>query len=225
MSKIVNESLKRKPRQSGFTLVEIMTVMVIMLVLMGLLVSTGMIARPMGGRQGAINQIMQVLDEARMRAIENGTTVYVGFADASYPDPGMRFRSYMLFRACTPDEIAAMKTPPPADYRMALTEWETLPTGFYLDPGATKSLLQDNSADVSVSGLPGQPPSLYVVAFGPLGQVILPADQPPRLAVTEATYQGSGNELTQLSYSNGSRFYIQVNPLTGRVQCKEGVIN
>ena len=217
--------MKKKKAQSGFTLVEITTVLVIMVALMGLVVGAGTLLRPIGAKQGAVSQLMQVLDEARMRAIENGTTVYVGFADANYPDPTMRFRSYMLFRFYTPDEIAAMKTQPPANYCVALTDWEVLPTGFYLDPGATKSLLKDNATDISVNGLPGQPETLCVIAFGPLGQVILPSDQSPYVTVTEANYPGSGDELTMLSYSNNSRFYIQVNPLTGRVQYKEGSVN
>ncbi|MCK9588776.1 MAG: type II secretion system protein [Terrimicrobiaceae bacterium] len=205
--------MKNKRSQQGFSLLELLTVMAIMSLMMGLLVSTGMGARPAGSRQGAISQIMGALEEARMSAIEKNTTVYFGIADINHPDEEKQLRSYLLFREQTPQEKAASKN----EDMIPLTRWEKLPQGFYFD--ADK--LSDMTVEVPGNGLPGNPPNVRAVQFGSLGQVTgLPVEIVPQLAVTEAVYNPSGKILVRKSGAAGD-FIVKIFRLTGRLQLSQ----
>lgn len=200
------------PRKSSraFSLVELLTVMAIMSIMMGLIVSTGMGTRPGGSRQGAISQLMGGLEEARMSAIEKNTTVYFGIADISHPDEEKQLRGYILFREQTEDEKAASKT----EDMIPLTRWEKLPQGFYFD--ADK--FTDMTVEVPGRGLPGNPENVRAVQFSSLGQVTgLRADVVPQLTVTEAVYQPSSKILTRKSGEAGD-FIVKIFRLTGRIQ-------
>lgn len=199
-----------KKRIAAFSMVELLTVIAIMSIMMGLVVSTGMGTRPAGSRQGAISQIMAGLEEARMSAIEKNTTVYFGIADTSHPDDEKQLRGYILFRAQTITEKAASKT----EDMIPLTRWEKLPQGFYFD--ADK--FQDMTVEMPGKGLPGDPQNVRAIEFGSLGQVTgLGADVVPQLTVTEAVYQPSSKILTRKSGEAGD-FIVKIYRLTGRLQ-------
>jgi prepilin-type N-terminal cleavage/methylation domain-containing protein len=194
----------------GFSLLELLTVMAIMSVMMGLVVSTGMGTRPAGSRQGAISQLMHGLEEARMSAIEKSTSVFFGIADSSHPDSEKQLRGYILFREQTADEKAVSHT----EDMVPLTRWETLPKGFYFDEGKITSM----TSEVDDTGLPGNPGKMRVVEFGALGQVTgLTTEIAPQLAVTDAVYDPSAKSLTRKNNGAGD-FAIQIFRLTGRIR-------
>ena len=199
-----------KKRIAAFSLIELLTVIAIMSVMMGLLVTTGLGTRPAGSRQGAISQIMGALEEARLSAIEKNTTVYFGIADTGHPDEEKQLRGYILFRTQTAQEKAASQN----DDMVPLTRWEKLPQGFYFDPDK----LANMTLDVPGNGLPGKPQNVKAVEFGSLGQVTgLPVDVVPQLTVMEAVYNPAGKNLIRKGAEAGD-FAIKIYRLTGRLQ-------
>ena len=202
--------MKLKTQNAAFSLIELLTVMAIMSILMGLMVSTGIGLRPGGSREGAISQIMGGLDEARMSAIEQNTSVYFGIADGSYPDQDRQLRGYILFREQTAKEKDASKT----EDLVPLTRWEQLPLGFYFDPDKLASA----TVEMPGNGLPGQPQNVRAIEFGSLGQVTgLASEAAPQLTITEAAYNAGNKSLIRKSGVAGD-FHIRIYRLTGRLQ-------
>jgi prepilin-type N-terminal cleavage/methylation domain-containing protein len=78
-------SAGRRRRASGFTLVELLTVMVIIAVLSTIILGSVRGLSGSGNRRSAISRLMGVLDQARMLAIAENRAVYVVFAS---PLPG-----------------------------------------------------------------------------------------------------------------------------------------
>jgi prepilin-type N-terminal cleavage/methylation domain-containing protein len=194
----------------GFSLIELLTVIAIMSIMMGLLVSTGFGTRPAGSRQGAISQLMGSLEEARMTAIEKNVAVYFGIADTSYPDAEKQLRGYILFRAQTSEEKATSHT----EDLVPLSRWDTLPKGFYFDADKFDAV---SEAQAGV-GLPGNPATVRAIEFGSLGQVkSMPAEAVPQLSVVEAIYNDGSKTLLRKN-GGASDFAIKIYRVTGRLQ-------
>lgn len=204
---------RKSARETGFSLIELLAVIAIMSLLMGLIVNTGFGTRPAGARQGAIAQLMGSLEEARMSAIEKGRNVYFGLAEGSFPDGEKQWRGYLLFR----EQTSAEKTASGNEDMIPLTKWETLPKGFYFDPEKVAA----STAEVAVSGLPGNPTKVRALEFGTLGQVTgLPAETVPLLSVAEAVYNPADQSLARRNNGAGD-FAMQIYRLTGRVRLSE----
>jgi len=212
-------------RTEGYTLVELLAVMAVMVILMGLSVAAMLGFRTPGLRQAAISQLMATFDEARMSAIEKGVKVYVGFADGQFPNKERRLRSYILYREYTGAEREEMAgSQPSAGTVRPLTKWRELPRGFYLDPVAQASLLANADARVTPAGLPGDAAEIYAIGFNRLGQVVTPQGATPLVAVTEARYEPETGKLTRLEAEDENQFMIQINRLTGRVQLRDDAV-
>ncbi len=170
--------------RGAFTLIEVLASITVIGLLVGLTAVTVLGFRAPGGRQGAMLQLSSAIEEARMSAIESRSTIYLGLAGASHPDADKRMHAYILFREPTAEELASMATAPaPGTYR-AITEWQSLPKGFYWDLGPTGSVAADSTAELDTHGVAGPSSKLHVIAFGPLGSVERPATAPLVLAVT-----------------------------------------
>ncbi len=190
----------------AFSLIELLTVLAIMSLLFGLVVSTGFGTRPAGARQGAISQLMTSLEEARLAAIEKGSPVRFGIAGSDHPDEEKRYRAFILFR-----EQSASEEPDPAKRMVvALSRWQTLPQGFYFDPDKLSTVTVRADSD----GLPGAPAELDVLEFGSLGQ-LQSAVVEPLLAVTEAVFDPVTN--TILRKGDKRDISIRIYRLTGRL--------
>ncbi len=109
-------------RRAGFTLVEMLTVMGIIVLL---LVATLPALRGLNqseSRRGAIGNLLGVLDQARMMAISNGLATYVVFAcpaNASQVNPDLLGRAYAIYQ----DNDNVSFTP------VQKTAWLPLPKG------------------------------------------------------------------------------------------------
>lgn len=202
-------AIPQKQPQGAFSLAELMVVTAIMGLMLGMTL-VGLGNRVAGARQGAITQLMQSLEEARMLAIEKGTTVYFGLSDADHPDPDKQLRGYILFRRQTEEEKAESGT----DDWVCLTLWQLLPAGFFFDADE----LADSTQVLPGFGLPGNPATVRAMKFDPLGQISGSAALlAPRLAVSEAVYDQKQKTLVPKGDGAGD-FVLQLYRLTGRVK-------
>lgn len=185
---------------------ELLVVISIMGILTGIMVSSGIGTNPAGARQGAITQISQSLEEARMEAVESGTDVYFGIAGTDVPDIGKRLHSFILFRQQT-----ALEQPDPTQRTwVQLSAWQSLPQGVYFDPDVLKTA----TVSTTVTGLPGNPTDLQTLEFGTLGQVETDSTM-PTLAIEPGVLDSTGE--TFIRKPGNSGFLVHIYRLTGRV--------
>ncbi len=147
------------------------------------------------GRQGAINELLAAFDLARVTALREGTEVFVGFADATFPDPDMRYRGYILFRRVADGDAAGA-----GSYEF-LTRWRKLPTGVSFASGIQRSMVGSGES-ITVEAeekFPGIETSgtIPVVRFGPHGGVNKPSAEHLRLFLYEGFYDAGSDVVTQ----------------------------
>ena len=111
---------------SAFTLIELLVVVAIIAVLSALITPAVQGLMGTSGRRGALNTVTAVLEQARLSAIENGTTAYVGFPhNAANKTNG--YSHLIVFRDARPGDTNANP--------VAVTRWQRLPNGVFLQGG------------------------------------------------------------------------------------------
>ena len=115
---------------AAFTLIELLVVVAIIAVLSALITPAVQGLMGTSGRRGALNTVTAVLEQARLSAIENGTTAYVGFpTNAANKTNG--FSHLIVFRDARPGDTNANP--------VAVTRWQRLPNGVFLEGGTGMS--------------------------------------------------------------------------------------
>jgi hypothetical protein len=112
----------RNRRQSGSSLLELLSVSALIVLMAGLFYSSISSFSSSAGRRGAVNVLMNTLEHARITALESGQTVYVGFADDDFPIEDMRYKAFLVFRETSEEERAAGAK----DY-LVVRKWKRLP--------------------------------------------------------------------------------------------------
>lgn len=154
-----------------------MTIVVIMLALLAPAIRSTMMT---AGRKGAVNVLMNTIEQARAAALESATNVYVVFWQREFPEQD----SIMVVRA--PVEWNANEA---GQTLIPLTRWIPLPKGVLLLTGKGRNLFQSGKpASFNVEDLPKKPAlgDLGFLQFSPSGGIQHPADKNDcRLIVSE----------------------------------------
>ena len=197
-----------RARRSGaaFTLIELLVVVAIIAVLSALITPAVQGLMGTSGRRGALNTVTAVLEQARLSAVENGTTAYVGFPhNAANKTNG--FSHLIVFRDPRPGDTNTNA--------VAVTRWQRLPNGVFIQGGTglsgaltTRTLPTRTLPRLGGSEDLTQIPAL---AFNRFGQL-----QGASTAVS--VLLGEKIEPTGDWRGSTSNYYeLRIQPLTGRV--------
>jgi len=209
-------------RASGFTLVELIAVIGIILLLMAFMLPAVNDVLKSRGRKGAVNSLLNTFEQARVLALQTSTPVYVGFADRDFPQGGSGQRNedfpytrFMVFRESTPELDG-----PNAPKYIALTKWISLPKGIAFKSGP--STVTDAASKGTISISPDDKFSrittayaMPVVKFNSTGMIEIPAVNVP-LYIYEGFWDGSREVSTSPNTKLLDR--ISFSRFTGRAQ-------
>jgi prepilin-type N-terminal cleavage/methylation domain-containing protein len=203
----------------GFTLLELLVVMGIILIALAALVPAVTSLSKSGGRRAALNSLLGGIEQARAEAIKSSQATYVVFpAFTSGTQSTLdryNYRSYAIF-----EDDAAI----PGNVKQ-LTDWKSFPTGVALRAAGTAAL--SNLADpatltpsVAFSFAPDTSAAPFkCFKFNSNGEVQTPAGN-VLLAIFEG-YVNSGSEVATTKDGSGNPSaveYLMVSQFTGRAE-------
>lgn len=178
-------AIQGKYKRGGFSLIELLSVMAVIAIMTSLLLPAISGFSSTAGRRGAVNILMNTFEQARVAALQTGQTVYVGFADSSFPVADMQYASFIVFRDATDEEKAANM----GNY-VILKKWTKLPKNI-----AFKRI---NNSLIPTSG--GQSQFLGLNALLS-GAYQIPSEQFPAIAFNSSgVIEGGANPLQLFLY-------------------------
>ena len=195
-----------KTEGRAFTLVEMLIVIAIIAILSALTLPALQGLTGTSGLRGGVNTVMATFDQARAAAIENGTSVYVGFPPESFvnaQEPLMRSASMIVFRGPKQDE-------PPNTVR-PLSRWMRLPSGIAM---MFSNITLTNLSSLPAGVLPklaGQEVQPVVLEYDRFGRIRTPVNAPTNIIVGEAIISGD-----DFDWKGNNREILSAQRLTGR---------
>lgn len=194
----------------AFTLVEMLVVMGIIAILLALLGPSLQGLMGTSGRRGGMNTAAAVFEQARLAAIENGVTAYVGFPSGA-GNKTNAFSHLIVFRDPDPNKQ------PPETGPVAVTRWQRLPSGvFYeLSPALSGAISNRTLPQRTLPRLGGAEDltTISALAFNRFGQL-------QGVNNEVSLFVGDKLDPTKEKDWRGSAsnyFELRVQPLTGRV--------
>jgi type II secretory pathway pseudopilin PulG len=193
-------SISRCRQASAFTLVEMLAVTAIITILLGLIVPAVHAITKGAGRRAAIHQLITTFDQARVAAIKSACSVYIGFADSTFPNVDMRHRSFILFRPRSKDDTPSVDTRGASNY-VYLTSWKKLPEGIAIK-SENNSIVGAKGASIPIAPADRFPNlragRLPVVEFNSTGGVSQPVDSKAlQLFIYEGFFQNGRDVIAQ----------------------------
>ncbi len=202
MSSSINRSSTVGPNRgcSAFSLIEVLVVMGLIAVLVALMAPAISGFSSTAGRRGAVNLVMNTIDQARVAAIEQGRDVQVIFWRRDSPEP---------------DAIKVRRKNETGSWD-EITKWVKLPRGVLLHNPPAPNVFKTTS-QVDLAGLTGNPPTnqLGVIEFTPSGTLRVPKSPDNLVILTEGTRE-SENTISQRKEQSGGFEIISVARYTGR---------
>jgi type II secretory pathway pseudopilin PulG len=226
-----NKRLKRNARNTrAFSLVEIIAVIAIIVIMTGLLVPAIKGIAGSAGRKGAVNMLMNTLEQARAAALEKNCVVSVLLWRREYPSPD----AIMVLREPSPwntDKDGKKETD-----LVPLTRWILLPNGVLLHkPKRGDNVFNTKAADIwsanklktvprpnNTSELPTDD-HLAMIQFTPSGSISKPGHKDARIVITEGVRGSNDTEAIlatrqdkQSAVKGGGFDIISLSRFTGR---------
>jgi|GEM_PF-1406187 len=236
----------RRVRAAGFTLVEMLVVVSIILVVAVMALPAVSSLSKSAARRSAVSQALGTLDQARAIALSQGVAVYVVIAngDPAIPED-YRHRSCAVFREVYYPEHreyvpggndAAGKPRTKAEpYRLEIVRpWTKLPEGIIFKPmdealvkDAPKAMFPFNLATAKAGGA-GKEVELFYLRFNAMGLLELPDGRPwedkyTRLRLFEGFIDGAGKAvMTKAAKTDAERANAEeslaLSTITGRAR-------
>ncbi len=215
-------------RNAGFSLLELLTVMIIIGVLGAVSAPSLLQISNSTGRKGAVNVLMNAFEQARVAALVSGENSYVGFATELNFDPtsDYLYRAFIIFRESTPEEQANGSGP-----YVALTKWEELPKNIYFKKESLTLVGDANSAPHEIDAQGALPQvatgrMIPVIEFNSFGAVQnpIPTTTTPEIGlyISENRYDPTSD---QISASGGIMDRIAFSRFTGRARFEVAKVN
>ena len=209
------EPSRRRISLTGFSLIELLAVMAVIIVMMGMLLPSISGFNSTAGRRGAVNTVMNTFEQARVAALEAGRPVYVVFARPNFPDQD----AIMVLRE-TEDGTGPYEQ---------LCQWRKLPKGVLLhSPTAGNNLLKagQTGSDFTPARFPANSPvpkgELGLLVFNEQGAVTFPTgDKSLRKLILSEGVRGAGGTEALISdkkQAAGGFEIISIAQYTGRAQ-------
>lgn len=196
----------RSPQARGFTLIELLAVMAIVIVMLGLLVSSLAGFGSTAGRRGAVNTTMNMIEQARVAALESGASVQVVFWRRAFPE----YDAIMVRRERTDSDNPPAGTSGATTY-VNLTDWVKLPKGIILRN--IQSSIIGQGTPGSIAELPQKPTTgwLSYLEYNSMGGVTTPGSSNLTLFLSEGVREAdtNGTEVAIPSGQNASGSYLE----------------
>lgn len=210
------KAIRCKYSQRGFSLIEMVTVMAVVVIIMSLLVPTISNFTNTFGRRGGVTILMNTLEQARVAALESGRDVYVVFCRKAVPEQ---------------DSMIVLREPESGTgpYEQ-LSGWIKLPQHIILfDPPSGPSSILDAGVGTFVRGnSPVNIPSdanlpagkgLVAMKFNGSGQISFPSSGKLWLHIAEGVRDNTGAEARMTASRLNLPFEIvSLSKYTGRAQ-------
>lgn len=204
-SSLTNQFFKPEPRAQArtraFSLVEVLMVMGIIAIMVTLVAPAIAGFSSTAGRRGAVNLVMNTIDQARVAALEQGREVQIVFWRRESPEA---------------DAIKVRRKTEDGTGWEELTKWVKLPKGVLLhNPPAANVFNSKNS--VELDELTGNPEkkNLGVIEFTASGTLRIPASPNNLVILTEGTRE-TEETISQRKDQSGGFEIISVARYTGR---------
>jgi prepilin-type N-terminal cleavage/methylation domain-containing protein len=184
----------------GFSLIELLVVMGIITILVALMAPAISGFSSTSGRRGAVNIVMNTIDQARVAALEQGREVQVVFWRRESP------------------EADSIKLRRKTDTGWEeLTKWIKLPRGVLLHNPPSRNVFHSQS-EVDLNGLTGAPPlsQLGAIEFTASGTVRVPRTSEDSLVILTEGTRESEESISQRKEQSGGFEIISVARYTGR---------
>jgi prepilin-type N-terminal cleavage/methylation domain-containing protein len=208
-------ALRPQPNLSAFTLIEMLAVVAIIAIMLTLIAPAVGNFGSTAGRKGAVNILMNTMEQARVAALESGREVHIVFWRRQFPERD----AIMVVRDPDPDSGTTT-------YEF-LTRWIKMPKGVLLHDNQASNILKEDIAGFRLGELPGNvnASEIGVLTFNGFGVVQSPPPSGERLMLFIADgVRGTDGSEAVFRKETGIFEIISLRRFTGRASLEVSAI-